>query len=789
MKPILQIARYALLVAGCCVFWLVLSAVDGLHSLEQATLRLRYLARGIEAPSPSLVYVNIDAGTVSSMGTVPWDRREFGRLVEALLGLGEARAVGVDVVLSKFGTSALLDLERARKGDVALGRVVRAHPERVVLAAFYSGVTTARGDETAYLPLRRQGNYHPQANPFPEAPSFPIIDFGLGRLGLVDVDEGLSRGVVPHWVVGFVELEGDGYSQHLLNGVGRHFYGVLNDPKLVIDEKTIRLEDRDGWAPQTYPTISSQRFFTLGLATFLAAEGLSERDVEIGADTLRILRDGQVFREIPLKDGQSIEINWLEGWASSGALQVSMGEVLSWTDRFVSAAQADDLEGQGAALTWFSQFRDKVILVGPTDPLLKDLAPTPFDVSPVPKVAVHGNVYRMIEEQLYIRRVGPHWEWTAVLLLTTAVSLLILRGSWGRFAAFGVFLAYTAGVFLAFRQVHWVLPLSAPLGSALSAAILLLSVKVGAEQMQRRRIKALFSAYVSPGLVDQMIDASHDPELGGAEAQVSALFSDIEDFSQIAEALSPERLVTLMNEYLGAMTEAFQARQGTLDKYIGDAIVTMFGMPYPVDDHAAQACLSAMAMQAEHARLRQRWTESGEWPEGVLRMRTRIGINSGPAVVGNMGSRLRFNYTMMGDSVNLAARCESVGKFYGVYTVISESTYLDARQTLPTLYCRKLDRIVVKGRTRAVDIYELWDGVVPRETIADCWARYEAALEAYFAEDWAAALAGFEASAPLEHCLGKAELSPSRVLAARCRQFLQSGTPEDWQGAYQLPVK
>jgi adenylate cyclase len=299
----------------------------------------------------------------------------------------------------------------------------------------------------------------------------------------------------------------------------------------------------------------------------------------------------------------------------------------------------------------------------------------------------------------------------------------------------------------------------------------------------------MFSAYVSPGLVDQMLDAAHDPELGGTRVEVSALFSDIEGFSRIAEELSPERLVTLMNDYLGAMTETFQAHGGTLDKYVGDAIVTMFGMPYPVEDHAAQACLSAMAMQAENALLRERLAATGDWPERVLRMRTRIGINSGEAVVGNMGSRLRFNYTMMGDSVNLAARCESVGKFYGVYTVISEATCVAARARLPDLLCRKLDRIVVQGRTRSVDIYELWDGVVPRGEIADCWARYEAALECYFAGDWQSALTGFEAAAELELRFDDGETTPSAVLAARCREFMNSGVPRDWDGAYRLPEK
>lgn len=790
MRRYSQTIPYLLLVVGSCLCWMVLGGAGLLRGVEQAGLRLRYLVRGPMAASPSITYVNLDAQTVSYMGSRPWDRREFGRLLEALLGPGGARVVGVDIVLSKFGASALLDLERARKGDQFLGQVVRTHQDRVVLAAAYSGVATARGSgETAYLPLIREGNYLPQANPFPEAPTFPIINYGVGRLGLVNVDEDLSRGAVSYWVPGFVELEGDAYSQHLLDGVGRHFYGILNEPRLINDAAGIRLEDRDGWAPQTYPSVGRQRLFTLGLEMFLAAEGLSAEDVEIGDRSLRIVRAGQVYREVPLADAQSIEINWMEGWASSQAPMVSMREVLEQADALGRASREGDEAASAAALGWLARFRDRVVLVGPVDPLLKDLAPTPFDASPVPKVAVHGNLYRTLEDQAYIRRTRSWAEWCAVVLLTGLVSWLILRGPWGRAAAFAAMAAYVVGVFVAFSQAHWVLPLAAPLGSALSAGICLLAIKVGAEQMQRRRIKALFSAYVSPSLVDQMLDSAHDPELGGAQVEVSALFSDIEGFSLIAEALSPERLVALMNDYLGVMTETFQAHGGTLDKYVGDAIVTMFGMPYPVEDHAAQACLSAIAMQAENAKLRARLAASGDWPERVLQLRTRIGINSGEAVVGNMGSRLRFNYTMMGDSVNLAARCESVGKFYGVYTIITEATYLAARARLPELFCRRLDRIVVQGRTRPVEIYELWDGVIPREAITDCWARYEAAFDLYLQGDWAGALAGFETAAVLEPAGTTGMKTPSSVMAARCRDFMETGAPDGWEGAYRMPGK
>ena len=153
-----------------------------------------------------------------------------------------------------------------------------------------------------------------------------------------------------------------------------------------------------------------------------------------------------------------------------------------------------------------------------------------------------------------------------------------------------------------------------------------------------------------------------------------------------------------MNDYLSEMTDLLQAEEGTLDKYIGDAIVMMFGMPLPVNDHAWRACVAALRMQERHKALRQRWVESGRWPEIVEQMRTRIGINTGEAVIGNMGSRVRFNYTMMGDSVNIAARCESSAKTYGVYTVVTEMTLTAALKTVPDLFYRKLDRVIFKGR-------------------------------------------------------------------------------------------
>jgi adenylate cyclase len=530
--------------------------------------------------------------------------------------------------------------------------------------------------------------------------------------------------------------------------------------------------------------------FTLGLETFLTAYGLDDEAVEVSADTLTIRREGSVFRQIPLVLQQSIEVNWFEGWDRSvDNSRVSMQMVLRQADALAGATIAGDAKLVTELEAWFARFQDQVVFVGPVDPQLKDISPTPFNREPVPKVGLHANLYRTLQDEAYVTRASLATSLTIVCLLTAVVSLLALNGGVPRLLSLLLLLGYGAGTFVAFAQFNWILPLIVPIGSTVTAALSVVLLKLGSEEWQRRRIKALFGAYVAPKLVDEMVESKQDPKLGGTETEITALFSDVEGFSSLSEELSPNQLVSLMNEYLGAMTEVFQLQAGTLDKYIGDAIVTMFGMPVPVSDHASRACLSAIEMQECHAALREKWAQSGQWPKSVLNMRTRIGVNTGHAVIGNMGSEMRFNYTMMGDSVNLAARCESGAKIYGVYTMVTESSLQAALAEGTELNYRKLDRVVVKGRRQPVELYELWEASIFSPLCARCKASYEVALELYFHGEWAAALAGFEASEALEPSKAFAPTTPSAVLAARCRLFMQSGAPDHWDGAYVMTSK
>jgi adenylate cyclase len=188
-------------------------------------------------------------------------------------------------------------------------------------------------------------------------------------------------------------------------------------------------------------------------------------------------------------------------------------------------------------------------------------------------------------------------------------------------------------------------------------------------------------------------------KLGGDKKELSVLFSDIRGFTTLAEEMEPEALVNLLNEYLTEMTDVVFEFDGLLDKYIGDAVMAVWGAPLEQTDHPVRACRTALKMLDRLTKMQQQWEA-----EGTPRLDIGIGINTGPMVVGNMGSERRFDYTVMGDSVNLASRLEGINKEYGTQVVISEFTY---EQVKDDFFCRELDAVRVKGRARPVNIYEL----------------------------------------------------------------------------------
>jgi len=295
-----------------------------------------------------------------------------------------------------------------------------------------------------------------------------------------------------------------------------------------------------------------------------------------------------------------------------------------------------------------------------------------------------------------------------------------------------------------------------------------------------------------------MVESGEEPSLGGEETSITAFFSDVQAFSSFSELLSPTGLVDLMNEYLTAMTDILTEERGTLDKYIGDAIVAMYGAPVPMEDHAYQSVRTALLMQERQLELRDKWsTEAEKWGKChdlVCKMQTRIGCNTGTATVGNMGALDRFNYTMMGDMVNLAARCESGAKAYGAYIMITEETKLASVQTKDDIAFRYLDRIVVKGRSQPVAMYEPTGFMdeLSQET-QDCLDCFSQGIEKYLAQDWDTALQMFEKAKGMEPnkpgITPGVKDNPSMILIDRCQVMKENPPGEDWDGVYVMTTK
>jgi adenylate cyclase len=300
--------------------------------------------------------------------------------------------------------------------------------------------------------------------------------------------------------------------------------------------------------------------------------------------------------------------------------------------------------------------------------------------------------------------------------------------------------------------------------------------RYGLATRERRMIKRAFQHYVAPAIVEQMLNDPSKLTLGGEEYEVTVLFTDLEGFTTLSEHLTPSQLSAHLGEYFKEMLDVLLPQRGTLDKLIGDAIMMYFGCPIRDPRHAADACRGALAMQQRMQVLNERWGR-----KALPRLRTRIGINTGVAVAGNMGTDRIFNYTIIGDCVNLASRLEGVNKEYGTGTIIGEDTWTLVREQFVT---RELDWIRVKGKSRPVAIYELVaEAGAASMRQQEVLARFANGLQLYRAQQWAGAAAAFAGALQLDP-----EDRPSRVFTDRC-EYYRTHAPEAWDGVHVMHVK
>ncbi|MBF0388630.1 MAG: adenylate/guanylate cyclase domain-containing protein [Desulfamplus sp.] len=303
-------------------------------------------------------------------------------------------------------------------------------------------------------------------------------------------------------------------------------------------------------------------------------------------------------------------------------------------------------------------------------------------------------------------------------------------------------------------------------------------------------LKKAFDSYVSPDVVASVIANHESLKLGGERKRLSVLFSDIRGFTTLSEKLTPEELVSLLNDYFTRMTDTIFKHKGTLDKYIGDAIMVIFGAPVWSDNHAENSCYTALEMKERLEEMNiEKTAENRDLNRSPLSLAIGIGINTGEMIVGNMGSLRRFDYTVMGDEVNLASRLEGVTKSYGVQIIISEETKNDLN--LNNFLCRELDLIRVKGKYKAIKIYELVStrpALNSQEACVELFVQgVETYREAYKDNSWDKAIALFRKA--LEYNPSDA---PSKLFIERCEMFKKNppvAQGEEWDGVWVMTSK
>jgi len=628
--------------------------VDEVENLLYDT-RVRLSApRGID---DRIVIVAIDEASLERLGHWPFTREKLAKMVEQLFAYG-VTVVGFDVLFAERDESADVDLLRAMasgpEDQAFIERLNELEPEldrdRIFADSLINGPTIL-------------GYYFTSSE---------ISAFETGQLPLAafDLHESMMESIfLPR---------GDGFTSNLPELMDNAYgAGFINNP----------LIDPDGVVRRA-PLLQEYKFSvyeSLGLA--VAAIFFNDITLPIFVDSSRWMGDYPPLEGLELA-GHPLRID-----PQGGVLVPYRGPAGS----FPYVSLKDVIDG---TLEDPEILKDAIVLVGATAPGLEDLRSTPFG-SIYPGVEIHANVVAGILDGNF--RWQPAYTAAAETLtiaalgLLTALLLPLLKPVVSTlFFLVMMFIALAINYYLWQVELH-VLPLAMTMYTLTGVYVINMVFGYLFESRSRHMMDGLFGQYVPPDLVKEMSRDPHNYSLESRKLELSVLFSDIRGFTSISEGLDAEELSELMNHYLTPMTRIVHETQGTIDKYIGDAVMAFWGAPVRDAEHASKAVKAGLAMQAALVHLNEEFEERG-WPHIAI----GVGINTGPMSVGNMGSTFRKAYTVLGDAVNLGSRLEGITKIYGVGFIVAESTAEKAHEYL----YRELDRVRVKGKDEPVTILE-----------------------------------------------------------------------------------
>lgn len=706
--------------------------IEGVGRLENYLYDLRLRQTMPNGIDKRIVIVDIDEKSLQGIGQWPWPRQTVSRLVDRLFDHYQIGVLGFDVVFAE---------PEQNPGLAALESL--AENELRHDAAF----------QAAFARQRREMNFDQRL-----AASFHGRPVVLGYVFRHDGDPlGIQGGLPP------AIMPTGSFSPDTVGAVRSSGY-TANQPELQQAAagggffNASPLVDADG----VFRRISLLQEYHGGLYETL---GLAVARLALRETSLGLIYDTPQPEPYALKQvrlgGRRIPVD-----SELGVLIPYRGQQGSFP--YVSAI--DVLQGKASA----PDLKDAIVLVGTTADGLKDLRSMPMQ-NQYAGVEAHANVVAGIldgtikERPAYVTGL----ETVAILFFGFLLALLLplLNPLWATLFSLAILSGIGGGNYYLWANAHLALPLATLLLMVLVVLVLNMAYGFFVEARGKRLLAGRFGQYVPPELVDKMARDPSSYTLASESRELTVLFADIRGFTSISEAMSPQALSDLMNAYLTAMTEVIQRHRGTIDKYMGDAIMAFWGAPMSDPQHARQGLLASLEMIAVLAARRADFQARG-WPE----LRIGVGLNTGMMTVGNMGSSFRMAYTAMGDAVNLGSRLEGLTKEYGVQIIVSQFT----RAQVPEFAYRELDLVRVKGKDEPVAIYE----PIGLESELDTAARaalatYHQALDDYRARHWQAAAEAFSSLAAAD---------PERAIFGtyleRIRHFQSQPPAADWDGVF-----
>lgn len=555
--------------------------------------------------------------------------------------------------------------------------------------------------------------------------------------------------------------------------------------------------DPDGTVRRNYLMVrSGQSYFpSIGFLSYLLATNqraqvtLELNPQSEGQDfkmvkTLELLdEEGEVKGTIPVDENAHLNINY--AGPNKMFVHVSAADILN-DEPFLQAQELVWNESKGYwedAVTKYDKdefLKDKIMIVGATAVGLYDLRVAPFEAKFF-GVETHINVVDNLLRKDFMAQHPKEAQYMLILLLLGGILLSLLLDRFGALVGVKIFGAVMAIVivfdYLYLFKEGYLTSIVLPVVLFLGAYIIITVYKYFTEEKNKKALKGTFGKYVSPAIVEEILASPENIELGGRKQEVTVFFSDVRGFTTISETLSATDLSDLLNEYLTPMTEIIFENKGTLDKYIGDAIMAFFGAPLIDENHAKNGCRAALQNIERLLTLQQELVD-----RGLPKIDVGIGLNTGEVSVGNMGSNIVRNYTIMGDSVNLGARLEGITKQYGVRIIISEFT--KAQIGDDEFVTREVDWVRVKGKLEPVKIYELVAEGSRQGEQGELMNRFDKGFHLYHECDFVGAKKAFEHALEI-----KEDDFVSKLYIDRCNDYIAEPPASDWDGVFVMTTK